>query len=93
LNEHYIFTPLPTIAVKQYRITFQVICPPTHILRDAISLHLAERFQLHSAVMAANCLVYEYACVTVGQVRGNGSPPPGSWTCMLSPAGWLPSMG
>ena len=29
-------------------------------------------------------------CVTVGLVGGGGSPPPGSWLCMLSPAGWLP---
>ena len=31
--------------------------------------------------------------VTVGLVGGGGSPSPGSWLCMLSPAGWLPSMG
>ena len=29
-------------------------------------------------------------CVAVGLVRGGGSPPPGPWLCMLSPAGWLP---
>jgi len=29
-------------------------------------------------------------CVTVGLVGGGESPPPGSWLCMLSPAGWLP---
>ena len=31
-----------------------------------------------------------YACVAVGLVGGGGSPPPGTWLCMLSPAGWLP---
>jgi len=29
-------------------------------------------------------------CVAVGLVCGGESPPPGSWLCMLSPAGWLP---
>jgi len=29
-------------------------------------------------------------CVAVGLVGGGGSPPPGPWLCMLSPAGWLP---
>jgi len=32
-------------------------------------------------------------CVAVGLVGGGGSPPPGSWLCMLSPSGWLPSTG
>ena len=31
-----------------------------------------------------------YVCVAVCLVGGGGSPPPGSWPCMLSPAGWLP---
>ena len=29
-------------------------------------------------------------CVAMGLVGGGGSPPPGPWLCMLSPAGWLP---
>jgi len=31
--------------------------------------------------------------VAVGLVGGGDSPPPGSWLCMLSSAGWLPSTG
>ena len=33
-----------------------------------------------------------YVCVAVCLVGGGGSPPPGPWPYMLSPAGWLPTV-